>query len=497
MRSIDQINKVVEWIDGTTIHRLRNPEDEGAAVGFAWTLYDLDLKLLKTLIPVVSKDLPNISHKDIKTLKQSLGNLFLWGDGFRDGMLENILEESDDLKETLVDLLVEIARLLISRESSYVAVNTSVRLTFSKEIAARVRSRSTVDDVEALVEELEVVLEKGRILREPAPDSEGSYNCGNPDLEEIEDNDELSISINSLATYTQCLMDLVPSMENTLNFASQVKVEDQTSSPLDFHVSGPSRAYIFNIYDRFSKANPRLVERLGEANWQRHVALRKGTTNQAERISTAIEEAPKSVFIPVSLFQDSGLGTSLLAQTSYAHTTASHTSFVSSQADDDGGGLRVPPTPKAVPKGIPFSCEICGQTLSRIKNRIDWKYDKAPRCPNRNYLLISPDDMFSQISNHIFALSRIVKMHLEHSRPGKCGKSMSLTNIVSIPFCAVRSAQAVFHQPRERIISKLCMESYWRKQYRLKCMNKERLKRRQHFYAPCVYVFLESPGGIS
>jgi hypothetical protein len=123
MRSNDQIGKVVEWIDGATIHRSRDAGHEGAAAGFAWTLYDLDLKLLTNLVPIVSRDLPTTSRKDIKTLKQSLGNLFLWGDGFRDGMLENVLEESDDLKETLVASLIGIARLLIYSESSFVALD--------------------------------------------------------------------------------------------------------------------------------------------------------------------------------------------------------------------------------------------------------------------------------------------------------------------------------------------------------------------------------------
>ena len=173
-------------------------------------------------------------------------------------------------------------------------------------------------------------------------------------------------------------MDLLPSMEDTLNLATQAKDENEVPSSLDFHISDPARTYILNIYDRFSKADPRLVERLGEANWQRHIALRNRPIKQAAGVAVAIEEAPRSVFIPVSLFQDSGLGSSLPAQTSYAPTSASHLSFISSQADEGGGGLKVPPTPKAVSKAIPFSCEICGQTLSRIKNRVDWKYDKIP-----------------------------------------------------------------------------------------------------------------------
>jgi hypothetical protein len=130
MRSTDQIGKVVEWIDGATIHRSTEFEErEGATAGFAWSLHDLNLELLTKLIPIVSRDISTISRKDVKALKQSLGNLFLWGDGFRDGRLESVLEESDDLKETVVSSLVGIGRLLISSESSLVTRNTLERLT--------------------------------------------------------------------------------------------------------------------------------------------------------------------------------------------------------------------------------------------------------------------------------------------------------------------------------------------------------------------------------
>lgn len=320
---------------------------------------------------------------------------------------------------------------------------------------------TSADNIEDLVEELGVVLEKERIFTGYGPDIEGLSDSDDTDLEDHEDKDRLSISISALATYSTCLMDLLPSMEDTLKFASQANDEDEDCSPLDFHVSGPSRIYILNIYDRFSKANPRLVERLGEANWQRHIALRNGPTKQAESIAAAIEEVPKSVFMPVSLFRDSGLGSSLPAQTSYAPTSVSHTSFVSSQAGEGGGGLRVPPTPKAVYKGIPFSCEICGQTLSRIRNRVDWKYDRIPLLTQQeDCLLTTLDDMFSQISNRTYALSLTVKMHLEHFLPGKCGKPTNLTNIVSIPFCAARVVLTVFQQQKERPISKLHMDHY-------------------------------------
>ena len=123
MPSTGQIGNIVEWLDGATILRSRDAgnEAEDAAAGFTWTLYDLNLRLLTNLIPVVSRDIPTTSCKDIKILRQSLGNLFLWGDGFRDGVLENVLEESEDLKKTVLALFVGIAKLLIYSGSNFVA----------------------------------------------------------------------------------------------------------------------------------------------------------------------------------------------------------------------------------------------------------------------------------------------------------------------------------------------------------------------------------------
>jgi len=116
MRPGGKLGKVVEWIDGATIHRSGDGEEDGSSSGFAWTLYDLDLRILTKLVPIFSNDFHRISRKDVRNLKQSLGDLFLWGDGFRDGRLEEVVEESDDLEETLVSSLVRIGRLLISGE---------------------------------------------------------------------------------------------------------------------------------------------------------------------------------------------------------------------------------------------------------------------------------------------------------------------------------------------------------------------------------------------
>lgn len=104
-----------EWIDGATIQRT---EDGGASTGFAWNFYDRILKLLSIIVTRAPNKSefkpPDISKDDMRCLKESLGNFYLWGDGFRNGMLETILEESDDLKESIITTLTGISHILIS-----------------------------------------------------------------------------------------------------------------------------------------------------------------------------------------------------------------------------------------------------------------------------------------------------------------------------------------------------------------------------------------------
>ena len=246
----------------------------------------------------------------------------------------------------------------------------------------------TRNEIAELAVELGILLEKARLITETDHESDGTSG---PETPGDYGPKERTRTISALKTSTTCLMDLLPSMENTLNYVNRTNLDDQTSAPVAFQVSGPARTYVLSVYDRFRKADSRLVERLGEANWQRHTALRKSHELQraklegiaesvAERsvasveLTFGVQETPKSVFVPVSMFHDSGLGSSMPTQSSYAATIVSHSSFISSLAEIDNGGLRVPPTPKEVFRGIPFTCDICGNMLSRIKTRVDWKY---------------------------------------------------------------------------------------------------------------------------
>jgi hypothetical protein len=284
----------------------------------------------------------------------------------------------------------------------------------------------TSQEIQHQLKELSILLEKAKLITDNEDELLGSVDG------QLTEGISHGQIIKSLNTSVKCLMDLLPSMENTLNhpYAADGGHDDNiVTTPVAFQVSGPAKTYVLNVYDRFAKADAHLVERLGEANWQRHVALRSALGQEGVMLDSTpgVQEVPKSLFVPISMFHDSGLGSSH-ARSSFAATVASHSSFVSSLAENETGGMRVPSTPKEVFGNIPFVCDICGHLLSRIKNRIDWKYVPSLIHCCKILLIARQGDMFSRISSHIFARFQIVKMSFSCSRLVSCGKSTNLAS---------------------------------------------------------------------
>lgn len=170
---------------------------------------------------------------------------------------------------------------------------------------------------------------------------------------------------------SECLMELVPTLEQSLPGVGKLARSALLAPPPAFRVSEPAFTYVRNVYDKYPQADIHLTERLGEANWQRHVKVR----NRMDGIANdEVVESKCFAVPPFSEFRDSALGSSIPTHSHYAASAASHTSFVSSLADGEERSIRVPPTPAEVSAGKPFQCHICGETLRKIRNRVDWKY---------------------------------------------------------------------------------------------------------------------------
>ena len=188
--------------------------------------------------------------------------------------------------------------------------------------------------------------------------------------------------VSDLRSRIRMILDLIPSLESTIEHQKTNHYKHPHARKPGFCASGPAQIYISLVHDKFPKANQKLKERLGEANWQRHLNIRRRMDQYAsngdhEPVQTNAGNGKDTisglVFQPKLLFHDSGIGTTVAAQSQYAQTEASHTSIVSSIAQNQKGTPRVPQTPVEVGDSKPFRCYICGVVQSKIRSRIDWK----------------------------------------------------------------------------------------------------------------------------
>ena len=173
-------------------------------------------------------------------------------------------------------------------------------------------------------------------------------------------------TIEDIEFATTCLTELGPSLKQNLEHASKTRDKPLYSTGVPFSVSGPAATYVSLVREKFKRADHKLVERLGEANWQRHKEVRE----KMENPELCPDESTKSLFRPYSDFHDSGIGTSVPAQIEYP---PSHTSLQSSNIEGEQVSLRVPKEPPEVSARKPFQCFLCRCIITNIRNRVDWK----------------------------------------------------------------------------------------------------------------------------
>lgn len=265
------------------------------------------------------------------------------------------------------------------------------------------------------LQELGSLIEKSETIF--SDDISTNESVGNEEDDNISDSCKSTADIDeALKSRVQLAMDLVPSLESTLSQIERLAGQSAYTTNEPFHASKPAQVYISLVRDKFPEADKELIERLGEANWQRHINIRRrleriddkeliervGEANwerhvnirrRLERVETSEGPAPLSSieaetiigskFQPQTLFHDSGIGTSDsagsyatppdAAQALAAPSEASHTSFISSFTETEKEATRVPPTPAEVSLGKPFRCFLCGHLQFKIKDRVGWK----------------------------------------------------------------------------------------------------------------------------
>lgn len=180
-------------------------------------------------------------------------------------------------------------------------------------------------------------------------------------------------SIHAIRDTVLMLMQLMPTLEATYKHKFSRRWRRNALEVTS--VSPEALQYVSHVRDKFPNAHPEVINRLGEANWQRHERLR--TVSSMDEATTVHEEptvlpvTAKSVFRPQSLFYDSALGSSIRTASARAESVASHRSFASSADGAARNVLRVPQMP-ITNWGEPFNCPFCLASIS-CSSRIAWK----------------------------------------------------------------------------------------------------------------------------
>lgn len=186
--------------------------------------------------------------------------------------------------------------------------------------------------------------------------SDGSSDFGLDTIDEI---------VEDLRTDVQCLTELNPLIRNPVFDRSSQKQKEPEVADWT-----PQKAFCDKIEQRFPRADHSLVLGLGYANWWRFQTcqeqrLKNEHAEQAEQqqLGTAKEDHET---VADSKFHDSGLGTSLPTESSYAETIMTY-------SGSNGQKTRIPPLTDEAKRGEPFPCVACGKVV-RITNNSAWKW---------------------------------------------------------------------------------------------------------------------------
>ncbi|KAL6720532.1 hypothetical protein ACLMJK_002456 [Lecanora helva] len=428
-RTNSQDGYMIQWLKdhsfGTKNYEEAPNEDEGNQC-LAARLYHFCLRSLQ----YVYRRERSHGRRDPKCFEDCLGRFYLWGESFEHGELEEALQQSDDLRNSVLEQLIQVGELLccvIAGASSTTARDTKpfrevqdlrsaieqAKIVLSSsdwELPVEQHSSKSVNElmlVENHSNSLNIESENQLPINPPGGDPGATGQRRDGSIEEaltipsaidtgqnVQRNTEI-VSHDDCESYDQsfgwfdglsdtdsldmgddldfaigCLIELRPSLESNLMLVKNSH-RQHADLPLDHTAfSNPADTYTALVKEKYQQADDRLIKRLGQANWQRHMAVRKLMDNEDAAVE---QEDPSSTYLPYLPFRDSGIGTSIPQSGKPGHYTPSHASFISSNAEEDKVSLRVPPLPIGACTGEPFRCFICGGMLTNIHNRVDWK----------------------------------------------------------------------------------------------------------------------------
>lgn len=186
-------------------------------------------------------------------------------------------------------------------------------------------------------------------------DSESDIDDDNPNIH----SDSLLDTIETLLNEVEYLSDLGPRLEEPV---PDCPTSDRSAPPRTPSYWDPAVYFADRVLTKFPECNSSLADALGRANatsMARLQARREATYDEG-----GVVNAP-GIADKGTVFQDSGLGTSLPATSSYAATVVSY-------GGDGQTRARIPPLPVDIEIGQRFPCTACGEYVEKRDMRA-WK----------------------------------------------------------------------------------------------------------------------------
>ncbi|KAI4912236.1 uncharacterized protein J4E92_010087 [Alternaria infectoria] len=269
------------------------------------------------------------------SLESTCATLLFWGTdlGLPRGELDDVLQDSPQLRDTCLAVLVSISRF-VSTSLIHLVVSEHHR----KEIL------QSTDFATVLEQVTDMIGRQHDYAYQPEHDAETMCQ--------------------TFRTKIDTLVMLAPSLESP---AEEIFDEEKPRTIKDIGETLPEQAYASSVAEKFPFAPPEMVAQLGRLNWDRynHILRLQREAMKQELQETTFGKAK-------TIFHDSGLGTSVPAQT-IAGVKAERVyepSMMSSRAE--ASHKRVPPLPAQARSGEPFVCEICEKQV-RFQRTKAWK----------------------------------------------------------------------------------------------------------------------------
>ncbi len=117
---------VHEWVDSTSEQPAIDNSD--ADESLAARLYAGCITILRRLCSRITNADASPSSLEPWVLGQELGRMYLWGEGLGNGKLDKALNDADELRENVLEVLVSIGMLLVRSKFIFLRIYNLSRL---------------------------------------------------------------------------------------------------------------------------------------------------------------------------------------------------------------------------------------------------------------------------------------------------------------------------------------------------------------------------------